>query len=73
MPEKPEVPENPEAPENPEVPAPVAPCIPPYGNKFHVVEPLPILNKLVFVSIPISPEARIGLAVAHSVEVPRLN
>ena len=52
---------------------PVGPCIPPYGKLFHAVVPSPTLNVSVSVSIPISPEASVGLLLVHSVDKPRLN
>jgi hypothetical protein len=51
----------------------VGPDNPPYPKLDQAVDPFPILNKLVLVSIPISPDARVGLAEVHSDAVPRRN
>ena len=52
---------------------PVGPTRPPYGNVFHDVIPLPILNLLVSVSMASSPSAKRVFALVHCEAVPLLN
>ena len=74
VPVAPVAPMMPVGPASPVAPcSPVGPCKPPYGNKFQGVIPSPILNKLVSVSNPISPAARVGFAAVQSAAIPRLN